>query len=165
MTAQSIVFLQKANDELISHCRCDVAWIGAPAQMDCPWCGCGWLFVCPRCRKAFTFARAVTTELTWEQLAHLDLDGKYGVQPTPEDIEQWIGYLQMLTKGLEVGREYVYLDGWVIPTDETDFVVEGAHARHELAAVPQTLALSDRQTLEATIGSRAYWEERQVELE
>ena len=52
------VYLVKANNDLISHCACSNAVIGAPAQMDCPWCGCGWLFVCSKCRKAFSFARA-----------------------------------------------------------------------------------------------------------
>ena len=29
-------FLAKANDNLISHCKCKQTFIGAPAQMDCP---------------------------------------------------------------------------------------------------------------------------------
>ena len=91
MTDDVVVFLAKANDDLISHCKCAYTFIGAPAQMDCPWCGCGWLFVCPKCRKAFTFARAVECNLTREQLAHNDLDGKYGRQPSGEEVDEcWL---------------------------------------------------------------------------
>ena len=46
-----IVYLKKASNELISHCGCEESRISYPAQMDCPWCGCGWLFSCITCRK------------------------------------------------------------------------------------------------------------------
>jgi len=53
-----MVYLVKASNDLISHCKCEYAPIGAPGQMDCPWCGCGWLFLCPKCRRAFTLCNA-----------------------------------------------------------------------------------------------------------
>src|SRR5579863_879047 len=86
MKKATIVYLAKANNDLISRCTCDRTFIGAPSQMDCPWCGCGWLFLCPKCRKAFTFAQAEEVDLTWEQLAHNDLDGKWGRQPTSQEV-------------------------------------------------------------------------------
>src|SRR5271166_289679 len=91
-----IVYLVKASDDLISHCACRNTIIGAPLQMDCPWCGCGWLFLCPKCRKPFTFARAEKVDLTWEELAHKDLDGKWGRQTTSKGIKDWIGFMQIL---------------------------------------------------------------------
>src|SRR5882672_5821662 len=81
--------------------------------MDCPWCGYGWFFLCPKCRKAFTFAKAVEVDLTWEELAHKDLDGKWGRQPTAEEIREWIGFMKILLKGLQLGKQHVYIDGWV----------------------------------------------------
>lgn len=165
MKSSAGLFLAKASDDLISHCKCPDTFIGAPAQMDCPWCGCGWLFVCPQCRKVFTFARAEKCELTWEQLAHRDLDGKYGRQPTQEDVDEWIGFMQMLTRGLQLGTDYVYIDGWIFPTTETPLIFDGMHARHELAGVPQIAALSDRQSLAQTLGNRRYWDERKLDQE
>ena len=159
------VFLAKANNDLVSHCECNAPFVGAPAQMDCPWCGCGWLFVCPKCRKAFTFARAEKCDLTWEQLAHNDLDGKYGKQPSHEDIDEWIGYMKIITKGIQLGREYAYVDGWVFPVDETQLCFEGFLARHDLSAVPQAAAISDRQSLEDTLANKAYWDERRLDHE
>jgi hypothetical protein len=159
------VFLAKANDNLISHCNCQETFIGAPAQMQCPWCGCGWLFVCPKCRKAFTFARAEMCDLTWQQLAHRDLDGKYGKQPSQDEIDEWIGFMKMLTKDIQLGNDYAYIDGWIFPTSETQLQFEGMHARHELDVVPQAAALSDRQSLEQTLGNRRYWDERKLDQE
>ncbi len=163
MTDSVGVFLAKANDNLISHCTCRQTWIGAPAQVDCPWCGCGWLFICPTCRRAFTFARAEPCDLTWEQLAHRDLDGKYGRQPSQEDIDEWIGFMKMLTQEIEPGKEYVYIDGWVFPADETDLRFEGMHSWHELAVVPQLAALADRKSLDQTLANRLYWDEHNLD--
>jgi hypothetical protein len=88
-------FLTKASDMVISHCRCpsENALIMFPAQMDCPWCGCGWLFTCRTCRKAFTFATAVEVEASLEELARQDLSsGFYRGKKVPDDaLEDWIG--------------------------------------------------------------------------
>ncbi len=43
MEKPKTVYLVKANDDLVSHCRCERTFIGAPSQIDCPWCGCGWV--------------------------------------------------------------------------------------------------------------------------
>jgi hypothetical protein len=165
MTNQVGVFLAKANNDVISHCKCKHTFIGAPAQMDCPWCGCGWLFICPTCRKAFTFARAERCDLTWEQLAHNDLDGKYGRQPTEDDVREWIGFMKILAKDLDLGKQYAYIDGWVIAVDEQNLRFDGICARHDLAAVPQAAALTDRESLDQTLGNVEYWRERRIERE
>jgi len=163
MTDSVGVFLAKANDNLISHCTCQQTWIGAPAQMACPWCGCGWLFTCPQCRRAFTFARAEPCDLTWEQLAHRDLDSMGRRQPTQEDIDEWIGFMKLLTQDIEPGKEYVYIDAWVFPVGETNLQFTGMHAWHELTVVPQVAALADRKSLEQSLANRLYWDERKLD--
>jgi len=162
MTENKVVFLIKANDDLISHCKCEGIPIGAPAQMDCPWCGCGWLFICPNCRRAFTFAWAVEVELGWEQLAHNDLDGKYGNVPTDQDIAEWIEFMKILLKHIEVGQQYVYIDGWVLPAHQKELRFDGWHSRHELEMAPQTAALTDSSLLDATLGNERYWRENEI---
>jgi hypothetical protein len=84
------LYLAKANDDLVSHCRCarPDALISSPCQMDCPWCGCGWLFICSRCRKAFTFAQAVEVNETWEQTADRTIRGLYQREPKPGQVEE-----------------------------------------------------------------------------
>ena len=159
------VFLAKGNNNLVSHCKCENPFISAPGQMNCPWCGCGWLFICPKCRKAFTFARATRCNMTREQLAHYDLDGKYGKQPTREDIAEWIGFMKMFTKDIQLGEEYAYLDGYAIPVSERNLQFDGIHALHDLEVVPQTAALQDRKWIENTIGNKNYWNDRKLHRE
>ncbi len=163
MSGPKVIFLTKANDDVISHCKCETSLIAAPEQMDCPWCGCGWLFVCAKCRKAFTFARAEEVDLTWEQLAHNDLDGKWGRQPTAEEVSEWIGLMTVLLKGIEPGRQYAYIDGWVFAINETNLQFEGWHARHELSRVPQAAAVKDATALDRTLRNKEYWDTRQIE--
>jgi len=67
------LYLAKANNNLISHCACPDALVTFPPQIDCPWCGCGWLFTCIECRKAFVFERAIESDSPWHELARRDL--------------------------------------------------------------------------------------------
>lgn len=39
----------------ICHCHCKSSEAVA-SQRSCPWCGCGWLWICAECRKGFTVA-------------------------------------------------------------------------------------------------------------
>ena len=107
----SIIYLVKDNDDLVSHCDCEVAHITFPPQMGCPWCGCGWLFTCIECRKAFTFARGVELDTSWQGLAIRDLTNRWHEQPEAEEIEQWIAAMQELLADVQVGNRYVCLDG------------------------------------------------------
>jgi hypothetical protein len=154
------LYLRKANDELISHCRCSPndALIGAPGQLDCPWCGCGWLFVCRSCRKAFTFAEAVEIEEPWEETATRCLRGFWGRDPEPGEVEQWIGCMQILLKDIRPGNRYVYFDGWIVPTKADGITVEGWHSRHDLAVVPQVEALRDRRIIPELLAAPGYWQ-------
>jgi hypothetical protein len=157
------LYLVKANNKLISHCKCETTVVAGPAQMGCPWCGCGWLFVCPTCHKAFTFSRAELVDQSWEELAHLDLDRKSGRPATDKQVREWIGFMKVLLKDIQIGKEYVYIDGWVFPTDSKDLRFEGSHSRHQLTEIPQVQGLVDRGALERTLDSEKYWQERRVE--
>jgi hypothetical protein len=61
--------LRKTNDDFVNHCKCAKAdaLISSPGQMDCPLCGCEWLFNCSGCGKAFTFAESVEVDESWEE--------------------------------------------------------------------------------------------------
>ena len=158
------VYLFKANDEVISHCRCApaetlVTW---PPQMDCPWCGCGWLFTCIRCRKAFTFGKAASTPLSLEEIGRRDLEGRSSTNPTADDVEEWAGAMRILLKGVVPGETYVYLDGFFLPANSEAVTFEGWVARHDLPRMPQAEAVTDRQILDRTLSDRRYWEDRRL---
>lgn len=158
----SHVYLQRADDRLVCHCHCSPAYVTFPPQMDCPWCGCGWLFTCTQCRKAFTFARGISLNESWRQTALRDLTGKWGRDPEEEEIEQWIEAMQVILKEVEPGKEYVCLDGWVIGADEESVVMDGWHSRHELPFVPHVAALNDPEVMDSILSNPEYWHETRL---
>jgi hypothetical protein len=163
LPAKKHLYLKKASDELVSHCTCDDAPITFPPQMDCPWCGCGWLFCCANCRKAFTFAVAVELHESWEATAMRDLGNRApDFKPTEDDIAAWVEAMQELCSELEVGQEYVYLDGWFIPRNSEGIEVEGMHSYHELDCVPQVVALQDKAIVEEVLSNQEYWTKNEV---
>lgn len=157
------LFLKKANDDLVSHCECTPTWVAAPGQLDCPWCGCGWLIICPKCRKAYTFAVVAPCDLTWEELAHHDLDTRYDEPPEDEDIEIWIDYMRAEMEGLEEGQLCVYIDGNYIPANLENFEFDGIYAHHQFARVPQVEGLTSDEAVGETLASYEYWTERRID--
>ena len=160
------VYLRKHNDQLVSHCRCAPAeaLISSPAQMDCPWCGCGWLFTCTRCRKAFTFAEGVEVDGSWEQTADRSIRALYRREPEPDEAAEWVGFMKLLLRDVVPGEAYVYLDGWVLPAAEaTRVAIDGWHSRHDLDVVPQVAALRDRSFGTGMLESREYWRSTALE--
>ncbi|MEZ0386208.1 MAG: hypothetical protein ACAI34_04010 [Verrucomicrobium sp.] len=156
----TITYLRRANDDLISFCTCGDGRVTFPSQMNCPWCGCGWLFTCITCGKAFTIAEGVKLDTTWEQLAAEDLKGRWKDEPVEEDIEVWIGVMKGTLADIVPGKKYVILDGNVLPVDARDVVFDGWHAHHEFETLPhaQALALNDASVLDIQLGSMEYWQ-------
>ena len=132
------LYLAKANDDVISHCRCAPreALITWPPQMDCPWCGCGWLFVCMSCNKAFTFATGVLVNESLPELGERDLRRMRRRDPTEDQVLEWAEAMQIFLKGVEVGRTYVYLDGCCLSMDSEAVAFEGWAARQSLPHLP-----------------------------
>jgi hypothetical protein len=153
------LYLAKASDALICHCACDpdLALVSSPSQTDCPWCGCGWLFICSRCLKAFTFARVVEVNESWEHTASCVIRALYRREPEPGQVEEWVGFMEILLKGVRRGREYVYLDRWVLPTTAEGVHLEGWHSRHALPFVPHVAAVGDPGVQSAVLSNRQYW--------
>lgn len=129
--------LVKANDELISHCRCDTAF-ATNGQLDCPWCGCGWLFTCAQCRRAFTFAKVIEVDVA------------------PDDAMIYAGSDLDL---FETGETAIYLDGMLLGPGDTDLDFTGYFARHAMDALPHAKARS-KADLDAVFGDPAYWTSR-----
>lgn len=159
------LYLRKANDEFVCHCKCDKAdaLISSPGQMDCPWCGCGWLFICSRCRKAFTFAEGVEINESWEDTGDRTVRALYQREPEPSEVKEWIEFMKILLKVVESGEQYVYLDGYVIPTTAGGVSIEGWHSQHDLDLVPQVAALTDPEVRDRLLCSREYWQSNRHE--
>ncbi|MCJ8273007.1 MAG: hypothetical protein MJK04_26865 [Psychrosphaera sp.] len=153
----SIIHLVKANDDLVSHCKCQQGIVGEPGQMDCPWCGCGWLFSCSNCRKAFTFAIAVEIDKTWEELALQDLYSYNKQTPDATSIADWIENMKAMTGHIELGQSYVYLDGAFIPADMQDFKLSGWKTTHKFDTTPQIAALEEPSVIEHILSNPDYW--------
>ena len=152
-----ITYLTKANDDLISFCSCGDGRVTFPAQIDCPWCGCGWLFTCITCRSAFTFAVGVEIEGKWEDLARDDIRSKWKEEPSEEDVASWIEAMKEILAEVRVGERYVIVDGAVIPCNATNLSFDGWTAHHEFGEIPQVRALTNKACLDEELGNRDYW--------
>lgn len=157
VTPMKITYLKKVNDDLISFCSCGDGRVTFPAQMDCPWCGCGWLFSCITCRKAFTFAEGVEIETSWPDLARDDIRNHWNEEPSEEDVDSWVEAMKEILAEVRVGEHYVIVDGLVIPVDSSELKFEGWAARHDFKELPQIRALADKAVLEERLANREYW--------
>lgn len=154
--ATKTVYLIKNNNDLCSECECDRAYVAFPPQMECPWCGCGWLFHCASCRQVFAFARAVEVDESWEELAQRDLAG-FPEPVTDQHRQDWITAMQATLSRIEPGNRYVYLEGEIIAADAPGVHCDGWHARHDLDFVPQIAALDDLSVVENVLCNPSYW--------
>jgi hypothetical protein len=160
--ANNIVYLKKANDDLVSNCKCDDGRITYPPQQDCPWCGCGWLFSCIKCRQAFTFGVGIELDVTWEELATADWKG-WGMQRvSKKNIGSWVTDMKRLTKNVEPGRIYACLDGQLFEKGARDIDFTGIYASHKLEQLPHVQALAERSTEEEVLANSEYWRSRRL---
>jgi hypothetical protein len=109
------------------------------------------------CRKAFTFARGVEIDATWEGLAHRDLRRRTREEPDDDDVRHWLETMQGMFADVEVGGTYVCLDGRVISVGASRVAFDGWHSRHAFDFVPQVRALTDVRVRKDVLSSRAYW--------
>jgi hypothetical protein len=154
--------LVKANDDLVSHCKCEQA-IAVPGQLDCPWCGCGWLFVCSSCRKAFTFATCAIVNESLEAIARRDWWNRFESVPTAEELAERMEFIEWLYRDTHVGGEYVWFDGNAWETTPNGLKFEGWYAKHDLDFVPQVRALSEWSVREEILDNEDYWRSRRIE--
>ena len=158
-----VIYLEKDGNQVVSHCACESELIASPRQMDCPWCGCGWLFSCIECRKAFTFARAVEVEHSWEELAVRDLRGRCGQEPAAKEVAEWVRLMQGMLADVELGRRYVYFDGAFVPADLRGVTLDGWFAFHDLDLLPHVEATLESKWIDDVLGSAEYWRAHQHE--
>ena len=157
-----IVYLKKANNELVGNCKCNDGRITYPPQMDCPWCGCGWLFTCLTCRKAFTFAEGVELDASWEDLAETDWKA-WGLQKVSKQrVASWVKDMKVLLADVKPGKIYVTLDGKVIEKTARNVQFDGLYASHKFERLPHVAALKTRSLEEEILANADYWRTRRI---
>lgn len=161
---QKIVYLRKSGDELVSFCKCGDGLVTFPAQLDCPWCGCGWLFTCIQCRKPFTFAEGVEIESSWEALARRDITNRNYGPVTDARIAEWITAMKEILADVRPGEHYVILDGKVFPRTKAALAFDGWYARHDLKGVPHVQALTDPGVKTQILANEGYWKKRAISV-
>src|SRR5207247_882379 len=100
------------------------------------------------------FAEAFEVQESWEETAGRAIRGLVRHEPEPGQVEEWVGLMKILLKGLLPGEKYVYLDGWVIPTNAKGVHIEGWHSQHDLDFVPQMAALEDLRVRTGLLSAR-----------
>jgi hypothetical protein len=153
--------LVKANDDLVSFCVCNVAF-ATQGQADCPWCGCGWLFSCSRCRRAFTFAKVIDTTLSIEAVATMAVEGFYGRHPRVGERQRLAeekAWIEHWANASPRDETLVFLDGRVLASGAENVKLEGRYARHRFARLPHVTART-KADIDATLGNPAYWRSR-----
>ncbi len=157
------VTLWVKKDSSIEHpidwCQCQgPQWIALPSQMDCPWCGCGYLWSCASCRKAFTFGviAAIDGDGIQEVLDH-QMRAYAGLRaPWASMFDQH--QMILLLSLYRPGQRVAYLDGRAIPvpTNDGPVTVNGQVKRHALDPLPH---LAGKEQLLKVLGSRFYWQD------
>ncbi|RYZ15133.1 MAG: hypothetical protein EON61_01070 [Alphaproteobacteria bacterium] len=154
-------YIAKSSNDVLSHCTCEGEIAAGPAQLDCPWCGCGWLISCMECRKAFTFARVIDIDRTYEDIVREDFSRR-DVEASEDDIQESAEWMAEAFADLTVGDIVVYLDGAYLSVDTTNFTYDGWFAQHDFDRLPHAVALEQPNALNETLGDKEYWLEREL---
>lgn len=156
-------YLFKANDDVLSFCKCKDEPAMSSGQLDCPWCGCGWLIACSKCACAFTFAEVRETDLTMKELGRRVFDRQGISDYDDQDLEEWGQAMTAALASFEVGDTVVYLDGGYFKVDAKNVQYDGYFASHELEDLPHALARKEPELLDRVLGNVDYWTERELE--
>ena len=130
-------------------------------QLDCPWCGCGWLIACSKCAQSFTFAEVRNTELSLEELGRREARTRGLATVTEDELADWAAGMAEALDYFDVGDIVVYLDGSYWTIDATNVEFSGYYASHSLERLPHAEALSDPPRLSAILGDQRYWLDRE----
>ena len=159
------MFLERANADVACFCDCDRSRLAPGVPLDCPWCGCGWMFACLACHRGVTFARGVEVPESYEELADRYVRMGLGRAPTAPEAREVADFLRRSMAGVEAGKLYVTLDQAVIPADATGVRGTGTIGRHELDYVPHVRARTEPAELARTLQHVPYWYKARFEKE
>jgi hypothetical protein len=156
-------FFFKANDDVLSHCTCVDPPAMSTGQLDCPWCGCGWLIPCAECGRSFTFAVVRETDTPLIEFARREAERRgIGDHVTEEDMQEWAQGMAETLDVFDEGDIVVYLDGGYWTVDSTQIEFEGYFASHKFDVLPHAVALTNPPHLRRVLGDSKYWFDREL---
>jgi hypothetical protein len=153
-------WITKANDAVLSHCQCEHPLASLPGQLDCPWCGCGYLMTCTFCRKAFTYGKIINVDRTFSELVAADRQ-RGGYDTDQADVREDVDQITEMLEPFAEGDTVLYFDGCYFAADERDLRFAGIFAEHDLLVLPHELARVGLTSLSDTVGQPSYWLERE----
>ena len=159
--------LEKANDDLISFCKCEEGAYASECQADCPWCGCGWLFTCVRCGMSFAFAKVIETEVSPQQVVQLEYSRRFEREFAldDDDVVEKAVWLNHEIMNLPRGTLCVFVDGKILPLNRINMEFDGRFAHHKFGILPQLAAHGSRSAIMKHLGNIHYWLERELQEE
>lgn len=131
-------------------------------QMDCPWCGCGWLISCSKCAKAFTLAEVRETDLSFEELGRREVDRRGLLDISEDEIKDWAAGMADVLEPFAVGDIVVYLDGSYFNIYAEKINFDGYFASHDFDRLPHAKALENPTILLEILGGVDYWTDREL---
>jgi len=155
-------FLFKANDDVLSFCTCEGQPAMSTGQMDCPWCGCGWMISCSKCTKSFIFAEVRETDIPLIELGRREAAARGLTDVSEQEVAEWAEGMAEALADFEVGDIVVYLDGHYWHRDATDIEFDGYFASHRVSRLPHAEALADPPLLDRVLGDANYWLDRKL---
>ena len=159
-----MLHLTRANADGVASCRCTDSLMSVPDQSETPWDGSGWQMACHKCGKAFTFAKVIRVNMKLKDFIVKDLKQRDLPKELLNDndfIEGCCESIGEMMADLEEGKEYVYLDGVLIPTDHEGAIeFDGIFAAHDLATLPHLELKRDKGAARHLLGDPRYWNDR-----
>ncbi len=159
-----MLHLKRSDSDNTASCRCSNSLLAVPDQSETPWDGSGWQCQCHSCGKAFTFGKAIRVDMKLRDFVLKDLK-KRDIPPElmkdRDFIDGCCESIEEMLVDIEEGKEYVYFDGVLIPTDyEGRIEFDGLFAAHDLATLPHTDLKTDKNAARHVLGDPRYWNDR-----
>lgn len=152
--------LERSSTDGLCFCECERALVAVPDQLGCPWCGCGWLFSCAFCGKAFTYAKPVSVNTPLAEIVERDFLGR-GLKKDRSMIREGVDYMEWMLGQVQEGIEYVYFDGYPLPLDIKNIKLEGKFGVHLIKSLPHVKERKVPGTLEKELSRVSYWTRRE----
>ena len=116
---------------------------------------------CSKCGKSFVFGVIREMEMPIIEVGKR-VEELRGIELEPNEMLAWAESMAETFASFDVGDIVVCLDGTYLRFDSTDIEFDGYFAHHELERLPHAEALENSTRLEAILGNKKYWFDREL---
>ena len=103
-------------------------------------------------------------ETSYEQLAKEDLRNFFDREPNDSEVNDWVEEMLKLLESIEIGKEYIILDGKIIDSTETNLNFKGWFAFHQFEKIPQVEAINNFEVIHDCLTNVDYWTNNEIEV-